>query len=167
MFPFVGQVERFWLQSDAAVCVLAGIGLSRTHSELQRRVGYERLWRTVSWVFTLTLLVQMVHNNHGWALSITTFFLNLNTVSWVVLDFLWLTNWFNILKFDVYLQDFTTWWRKSHQVSQHWNFLLIYFSIEEKPLLLHFCCCWFVVKWLYLALAEMQIHPCNIQTCRQ
>ncbi|RVE57198.1 hypothetical protein OJAV_G00213780 [Oryzias javanicus] len=60
----LGVVERFWLQSDAVVCVLAGIGLSRTHSELQRRVGYERLWRTVSWVFTLTLLVQMVHNNH-------------------------------------------------------------------------------------------------------
>uniref|UniRef100_A0A8C7YR66 Transmembrane protein 260 n=1 Tax=Oryzias sinensis TaxID=183150 RepID=A0A8C7YR66_9TELE len=61
----LGVVERFWLQSDAAVCVLAGIGLSRAQTVLQRRVGYERLWRTVSWGFSLTLLVQMVHNNQG------------------------------------------------------------------------------------------------------
>uniref|UniRef100_H2MNF3 Transmembrane protein 260 n=1 Tax=Oryzias latipes TaxID=8090 RepID=H2MNF3_ORYLA len=45
----LGVVERFWLQSNAAVCVLAGIGLSRAQTVLQRRVGYERLWRTVSW----------------------------------------------------------------------------------------------------------------------
>uniref|UniRef100_A0A3B3IDA0 Transmembrane protein 260 n=1 Tax=Oryzias latipes TaxID=8090 RepID=A0A3B3IDA0_ORYLA len=61
----LGVVERFWLQSNAAVCVLAGIGLSRAQTVLQRRVGYERLWRTVSWGFSLTLLVQMVHNNQG------------------------------------------------------------------------------------------------------
>ncbi|KAG7238546.1 hypothetical protein INR49_030819 [Caranx melampygus] len=35
----LGVVERFWLQSDAAVCVLAGLGLSQTHTGLERRLG--------------------------------------------------------------------------------------------------------------------------------
>ncbi|KAM3595091.1 uncharacterized protein V6R79_018004 [Siganus canaliculatus] len=60
----LGVVERFWLQSDAAVCVLAGLGLSRTHSELERRLGRGGLWKTAGWVFTVALLAHMVHTNH-------------------------------------------------------------------------------------------------------
>ncbi|XP_068608236.1 LOW QUALITY PROTEIN: protein O-mannosyl-transferase TMEM260 [Brachionichthys hirsutus] len=60
----LGVVERFWLQSDAAVCVLAGLGLSRTHSELERRLGHGGFWKTISWVFTTALLAHMVHTNH-------------------------------------------------------------------------------------------------------
>lgn len=58
------QVERFWLQSDAAVCVLAGLGLSHTHTELGRKLGRGGLWKTISWVFTLGLLAHMVRTNH-------------------------------------------------------------------------------------------------------
>lgn len=58
------QVERFWLQSDAAVCVLAGLGLSRTLAGLERRLGYGGLWKTTGWVFTAALLAHMVHTNH-------------------------------------------------------------------------------------------------------
>lgn len=58
------QVERFWLQSDAAVCVLAGLGLSRTHSELERRLGHGGLWKTTGWVLTMALLAHMVRTNH-------------------------------------------------------------------------------------------------------
>ncbi|XP_061600425.1 protein O-mannosyl-transferase TMEM260 isoform X2 [Cololabis saira] len=60
----LGVVERFWLQGDAAVCVLAGLGLSRTHTELERRIGYGCLWKTTSWVFTIALLTHMLHRNH-------------------------------------------------------------------------------------------------------
>ncbi|XP_031702848.1 transmembrane protein 260 isoform X1 [Anarrhichthys ocellatus] len=60
----LGVVERFWLQSDAAVCVLAGLGLSRTHSELERRLGCGGLWKTTGWVLTVALLAHMVHTNH-------------------------------------------------------------------------------------------------------
>ncbi|XP_068195800.1 protein O-mannosyl-transferase TMEM260 isoform X2 [Antennarius striatus] len=60
----LGVVERFWLQSDAAVCVLAGLGLSRTHSELERRLGYGGFWKATSWVITTALLAHMVRTNH-------------------------------------------------------------------------------------------------------
>ncbi|KAM9354137.1 protein O-mannosyl-transferase TMEM260 [Pholidichthys leucotaenia] len=60
----LGVVERFWLQSDAAVCVLAGLGLSRTLSDLERRQGHGRLWKTTGWVLTAALLGHMVHTNH-------------------------------------------------------------------------------------------------------
>ncbi|XP_035530685.1 transmembrane protein 260 [Morone saxatilis] len=60
----LGVVERFWLQSDAAVCVLAGLGLSRTHSELERRLGRGGLWKTTGWVLTMALLAHMVSTNH-------------------------------------------------------------------------------------------------------
>ncbi|XP_039994074.1 transmembrane protein 260 isoform X2 [Xiphias gladius] len=60
----LGVVERFWLQSDAAVCVLAGLGLSRTHTELERRLGCGGVWKTTGWVLTMALLAHMVHTNH-------------------------------------------------------------------------------------------------------
>lgn len=63
------QVERFWLQSDAIVCVLAGLGLSRTHSELEKRLGRGEVWKTAGWVLTVALLAHMAHTNHRCSLS--------------------------------------------------------------------------------------------------
>lgn len=63
IFVFL-QVERFWLQSDAVVCVLAGLGLSRTHGELEKRLGRGGLWRTAGWLLTAALLAHMAHTNH-------------------------------------------------------------------------------------------------------
>ncbi|KAG7510629.1 transmembrane protein 260 isoform X1 [Solea senegalensis] len=60
----LGVVERFWLQSDAAVCVLAGLGLTQIQTELERRLGVGRVWKTTGWVLTLALLAQMMHSNH-------------------------------------------------------------------------------------------------------
>ncbi|XP_028251319.1 transmembrane protein 260 [Parambassis ranga] len=60
----LGVVERFWLQSDAAVCVLAGLGLSLTHTVLERRMGHGGVWKTTGWVLTVALLAHMVHTNH-------------------------------------------------------------------------------------------------------
>ncbi|KAM4625171.1 protein O-mannosyl-transferase TMEM260 [Polymixia lowei] len=60
----LGVVERFWLQSDAVVCVLAGLGLTWTHTSLERRLGCGGLWKTTSWALTVALLVHMAHSNH-------------------------------------------------------------------------------------------------------
>uniref|UniRef100_A0A8C7CLM4 Transmembrane protein 260 n=1 Tax=Oncorhynchus kisutch TaxID=8019 RepID=A0A8C7CLM4_ONCKI len=60
----LGVVERFWLQSDAVVCVLAGLGLSWTHTGLERRLGHGGLWRAGGWLFTVGVLAHMVHSNH-------------------------------------------------------------------------------------------------------
>lgn len=63
------QVERFWLQSDAIVCVLAGLGLSRTHGELEKRLGRGEVWKTAGWVLTVALLAHMAHTNHRCSVS--------------------------------------------------------------------------------------------------
>lgn len=63
-FPGFLQVERFWLQSDAVVCVLAGLGLSRIHGELEKRLGHGEAWKTAGWVLTVALLASMAHTNH-------------------------------------------------------------------------------------------------------
>ncbi|XP_076023866.1 protein O-mannosyl-transferase TMEM260 [Genypterus blacodes] len=60
----LGVVERFWLQSDAALCLLAGLGLSCTHTGLERRLGRGGLWKTTGWALTIFLLAHMVHTNH-------------------------------------------------------------------------------------------------------
>ncbi|XP_034015318.1 transmembrane protein 260 isoform X2 [Thalassophryne amazonica] len=60
----LGVVERFWLQSDAALCVLAGLGLSWTHAGLERRLGHGGLWKTTGWALTAAVLAHMVHSNH-------------------------------------------------------------------------------------------------------
>lgn len=58
------EVERFWIQSDAVVCVLAGLGLTTTHAELERRLGFGGVWKTTGWALTVALLAQMVRTNH-------------------------------------------------------------------------------------------------------
>ncbi|KAM9842083.1 protein O-mannosyl-transferase TMEM260 [Aulostomus maculatus] len=60
----LGVVERFWLQSDAVVCVLAGLGLSQTLAGLERRLGNGGVWKTAGWVLTMALLAHMVQTNH-------------------------------------------------------------------------------------------------------
>ncbi|KAM6960759.1 protein O-mannosyl-transferase TMEM260 [Aplochiton taeniatus] len=60
----LGVVERFWIQSDAAVCVLAGLGLSWTQAWLERRLGWGTMWRATGWLLTFALLATMVHNNY-------------------------------------------------------------------------------------------------------
>uniref|UniRef100_A0A4W5N068 Uncharacterized protein n=1 Tax=Hucho hucho TaxID=62062 RepID=A0A4W5N068_9TELE len=60
----LGVVERFWLQSDAVVCVLVGLCLNWTHTGLERRLGHGGLWRAGGWLFTIGLLVHMVPSNH-------------------------------------------------------------------------------------------------------
>lgn len=66
------EVERFWIQSDAVVCVLAGLGLTTTHAELERRLGFGGVWKTTGWALTVALLAQMVRTNHRWSTHFTS-----------------------------------------------------------------------------------------------
>ncbi|XP_066537295.1 protein O-mannosyl-transferase TMEM260 isoform X2 [Hoplias malabaricus] len=60
----LGVVERFWLQADAVLCVLAGVGLSWSVCWLEKRLGYGAVWTTGAWILTTGLLSQMIHTNY-------------------------------------------------------------------------------------------------------
>ncbi|KAM9787559.1 protein O-mannosyl-transferase TMEM260 isoform X1 [Syngnathus typhle] len=59
-----GVVERFWIQGDAVVCVLAGLGSSLTLTRLERWLGHGGFWKTTAWLLTMALLGDMMHTNH-------------------------------------------------------------------------------------------------------
>uniref|UniRef100_A0A671M4H2 Transmembrane protein 260 n=1 Tax=Sinocyclocheilus anshuiensis TaxID=1608454 RepID=A0A671M4H2_9TELE len=61
----LGVVERFWLQADAGVCVLAGLGLSWAVCWLNGRLGWGTLWNTGAWILTAGLISHMISLNHG------------------------------------------------------------------------------------------------------
>ncbi|CAB1335218.1 unnamed protein product [Coregonus sp. 'balchen'] len=61
----LGVVEWFWLQSDAVVCVLAGLGLNWTYTGLERRLGHGSLWRARCRLFTVGLLAHMAQSTIG------------------------------------------------------------------------------------------------------
>lgn len=61
----LGVVERFWLQSDAVVCVLAGVGLGGPNGGLMRKLGHNGLWRTSGWVVTVAMLAYMANSNYS------------------------------------------------------------------------------------------------------
>lgn len=58
------QVERFWLQCDAALCVLAGLGLDALRAALERRLARRWLWAACGWTFSVGLLVHMANSNY-------------------------------------------------------------------------------------------------------
>ncbi|XP_036397385.1 transmembrane protein 260 [Megalops cyprinoides] len=60
----LGVVERFWLQSDAVLCVLAGLGLSVLVEGLERRLGQGGLWRAGGWALTAGLVAHLAHSNY-------------------------------------------------------------------------------------------------------
>uniref|UniRef100_A0A671RZ47 Transmembrane protein 260 n=1 Tax=Sinocyclocheilus anshuiensis TaxID=1608454 RepID=A0A671RZ47_9TELE len=60
----LGVVERFWLQADAGVCVLAGLGLSWAVCWPNGRLGWGTLWNTGAWIHTAGLISHMISLNH-------------------------------------------------------------------------------------------------------
>nr|XP_006632442.1 PREDICTED: transmembrane protein 260 isoform X1 [Lepisosteus oculatus] len=61
---FLGVVERFWMQSDAVLCVLAGLGLSAACTGLGQRQGGGPLWRAAGWAVTAGLLAHLAQSNY-------------------------------------------------------------------------------------------------------
>ncbi|XP_027028626.2 transmembrane protein 260 isoform X1 [Tachysurus fulvidraco] len=59
----LGVVERFWLQADAGVCVLAGVGLNWTVCLLERWLGLRSVWNVGAWFITAGLLSHTIHIN--------------------------------------------------------------------------------------------------------
>ncbi|MCI4382697.1 hypothetical protein PGIGA_G00017720 [Pangasianodon gigas] len=59
----LGVVERFWLQADAGVCVLAGVGLNWTVCLLERWLGLRMVWNMGAWLITAGLLSHTIHLN--------------------------------------------------------------------------------------------------------
>ncbi|XP_066550557.1 transmembrane protein 260 [Amia ocellicauda] len=62
---FLAVVERFWMQSDAVLCVLAGLGLAALCSGLECRLGAGALWRGLGWAFTAVVLAHLAHSNYS------------------------------------------------------------------------------------------------------
>ncbi|XP_058846557.1 transmembrane protein 260-like [Acipenser ruthenus] len=60
---FLRVVERFWVQGDAVLCVLAGLGLSSLCCELDRRLGRGGVWRAVGWIFTAGFIASQAHRH--------------------------------------------------------------------------------------------------------
>ncbi|KAJ8290492.1 hypothetical protein GJAV_G00013560 [Gymnothorax javanicus] len=60
----LGVVERFWLQSDAALFVLAGLGLSGLQGALQQWLGRGALWSAGGWALTALLVTDLALSNH-------------------------------------------------------------------------------------------------------
>ncbi|XP_041072979.1 transmembrane protein 260 isoform X2 [Carcharodon carcharias] len=61
---FVGVVERFWLQSNLVVCVLAGCGLVSVCSILRRIMGNNALFHWAEWLSAITLITFQIHQNY-------------------------------------------------------------------------------------------------------
>ncbi|XP_028852364.1 transmembrane protein 260 isoform X2 [Denticeps clupeoides] len=59
----LGVVERFWLQADAGLCVLAGLGLNWSISGLEGRVGWVAMW-SAGWILNAGLLSHMLQSNY-------------------------------------------------------------------------------------------------------
>ncbi|XP_043570486.1 transmembrane protein 260 isoform X3 [Chiloscyllium plagiosum] len=57
-------VERFWLQSNLVVCVLAGCGLASVSSVLRRIIGNKALWCWAEWLFVISLIAFQIHLNY-------------------------------------------------------------------------------------------------------
>ncbi|XP_051889316.1 transmembrane protein 260 [Pristis pectinata] len=61
---FIGVVERFWLQSNLVVCVLAGCGLASVSSVLRRIMGSHSLWHWAEWLPAIFLIAFQIHLNY-------------------------------------------------------------------------------------------------------
>ncbi|XP_078081582.1 transmembrane protein 260 isoform X3 [Mustelus asterias] len=61
---FIGVVERFWLQSNLVVCVLAGCGLASVCSILRRITGNNALWDWAEWLSAIILIAFQIHQNY-------------------------------------------------------------------------------------------------------
>ncbi|MEE6494143.1 hypothetical protein FKM82_017032 [Ascaphus truei] len=62
---FLGVVERFWMQSNAVVVVLAGLGLASFTRNLKRHLKNDDLAQYIEWIFTAVVIVNQVSVNYS------------------------------------------------------------------------------------------------------
>ncbi|XP_053331401.1 transmembrane protein 260 [Spea bombifrons] len=61
---FLGVVERFWMQSNIVVCVLAGLGLSLLTGSLKTKTNYSQLVHYLEWIFTIAVTALHISANY-------------------------------------------------------------------------------------------------------
>ncbi|XP_067913913.1 protein O-mannosyl-transferase TMEM260 [Heterodontus francisci] len=61
---FIGVIERFWLQSNLVVCVLAGCGLVSLSSVLRRVMGNNAFWHWAEQLSVILLIAFQIHLNY-------------------------------------------------------------------------------------------------------
>ncbi|XP_075388500.1 protein O-mannosyl-transferase TMEM260 isoform X2 [Tenrec ecaudatus] len=62
---FMGVVERFWLQSNAVVAVLAGVGLAALVSESQRVLNNSMGLRCLEWLSAAIFVTYQIYSNYS------------------------------------------------------------------------------------------------------
>ncbi|KAM4662867.1 protein O-mannosyl-transferase TMEM260 [Discoglossus pictus] len=62
---FLGVVERFWMQSNAVVCVVAGVGLALLTHRLNNRLGSQHLTWCIEWGITIAVVAHQVTTNYS------------------------------------------------------------------------------------------------------
>ncbi|XP_060126995.1 protein O-mannosyl-transferase TMEM260 isoform X2 [Zootoca vivipara] len=62
---FKGVVERFWMQSNAVVAVLAGLGFSSLFSFAEGVVGNSRVLRCLEWLLAAVLVTGQICSNYS------------------------------------------------------------------------------------------------------
>ncbi|KAG8449420.1 hypothetical protein GDO86_016172 [Hymenochirus boettgeri] len=62
---FLGVVERFWMQSNIVVCLLAGLGLAFLTSSLKRIMSRNDIPECMGWVFTLVIVANQIRANYS------------------------------------------------------------------------------------------------------
>ncbi|XP_077774729.1 protein O-mannosyl-transferase TMEM260 isoform X2 [Podarcis muralis] len=62
---FKGVVERFWMQSNAVVAVLAGLGFSSLFSFAEGLAGNSRVLRCLEWLLAAVLVTGQIYSNYS------------------------------------------------------------------------------------------------------
>ncbi|KAM8921271.1 protein O-mannosyl-transferase TMEM260 [Pelodytes ibericus] len=62
---FLGVVERFWMQSNIIVCVLAGLGLASITRILESKTGKHYLVHCINWIFAVVVVAKQVTANYS------------------------------------------------------------------------------------------------------
>ncbi|XP_056403193.1 transmembrane protein 260 isoform X3 [Hyla sarda] len=62
---FLGVVERFWMQSNIVVCVLAGYGLALLLHSIRIKMANKNVFLYVEWIFTIAVVAHQIHTNYS------------------------------------------------------------------------------------------------------
>ncbi|XP_060117819.1 protein O-mannosyl-transferase TMEM260 [Heteronotia binoei] len=62
---FMGVVERFWMQSNAVIAVLAGLGLSSLFSLAEALLANRRIFQCLEWIVATILVTGQIYTNYS------------------------------------------------------------------------------------------------------
>ncbi|XP_063804045.1 protein O-mannosyl-transferase TMEM260 isoform X2 [Pseudophryne corroboree] len=62
---FLGVVERFWMQSNIVICVLAGLGLASLIRSVSAERANKDLLLYIEWIFTVVVIIRHISSNYS------------------------------------------------------------------------------------------------------